>query len=86
MNIVAEVSRGLITHDDIARAYDACAIISVCELAIEQIPELGQDAMVNEAAGNVVRLLRMAGQMAGKSLDVLDLAQLAQARQPTTTD
>lgn len=72
-------TRGLITHDDIDRAYDACAIINVCELAMEQIPNLGQDALVNEAIGSVVRLLRMAGQMTGQSLNVLELAQ---ARQP----
>lgn len=78
-NLSAAAPRsGLITHDDIDRAYDACAIINVCELAMEQIPNLGQDAMVNEAVGSVVRLLRMAGQISGKSLDVLELAQRRQ--------
>lgn len=68
-----------ITNADIGRGYDLCAILRVCELATEQIPNLGQDAMVNEAAGDVARLLSMAGKMAGQSLELLEL--LEQERQ-----
>lgn len=64
-----------ITDADIWRGYDLCAILHVCELATEQIPELGQDAMVNEAVGAVARLLSMAGKMAGESLELLELLE-----------
>ncbi|MER8397456.1 hypothetical protein [Mesorhizobium sp. M1348] len=81
MNAAAPVAsdQGLITEADIDRGYDACAIVRVCELAMEQIPELGQDALVNEAAGDIVRLLRMVGQMTGASLNALELAKTRQA-------
>ncbi|TIP22708.1 MAG: hypothetical protein E5X67_36210 [Mesorhizobium sp.] len=71
-------ARGLITRADIDRGYDACSIIRVCELAVEQIPELGQEGLVNEAVGDIGRLLRIAGQMAGESLGVLELAEMKQ--------
>jgi len=68
-------AQGLITDADIDRAYDACALIRICELAIEHIPELAQGALVNEAIGDVGRLLRLAGQIAGQSLNALELAK-----------
>lgn len=81
MNAAAPVAsdRGLITEADIDRGYDACAIVRVCELAMETIPGLGQDALVNEAVGDIVRLLRMVGQMTGASLNALELAKTRQA-------
>lgn len=66
---------GLVTDADIERAYDLCAIIRVCELAVAQIPDLGQDAMVNEVTGDVARLLRFSGKMAFQSLNALELAE-----------
>ncbi|MCV3206132.1 hypothetical protein OHD62_03705 [Mesorhizobium sp. YC-39] len=81
MNAAAPVAsdRGLITEADIDRGYDACAIARVCELAMETIPDLGKDALVYEAVGAIVRLLRMAGEMTGESLNVLELAKTRQA-------
>lgn len=71
--------RGLITEADIERGYDVCAIVRVCEMAMEQIPGQGQDALVNEAVGDIVRLMRMAGHMSGESLNALERAQARQA-------
>lgn len=72
--------RGLITDADIDRGYDACAIVRVCELAMEQIPELSQDALVNEAIGDIARLLRMVERMNEASLNALELAKTRQSK------
>ncbi|RJT32098.1 hypothetical protein D3227_27240 [Mesorhizobium waimense] len=74
-----ELPKFKITDDDIFRAYDACAIIRVCELAAEQIPELAQDALVHEAVGDIRRLLAIAGKIAAQSLTALELAQMSHA-------
>ncbi|BCG94358.1 hypothetical protein [Mesorhizobium sp. 131-2-1] len=71
-------ANSLITETDIDRAYDACAILRVCELAIDPISGLGQDALVNQAIGDVGRLLRIAGQTADRQLELLEWAKRRQ--------
>ena len=71
------VERGMITEDDIDRAYDVDALIGVCVLAIERLNE-GGDA---QSVGDIRRTLRLAHSMAGASLDALELAMARQKKQ-----
>jgi hypothetical protein len=77
-NVTDRREQGLITEDDILRSYDLIALISACQVAIDQCSGLTEELSI-QALGNVARVLRLAGEIAGQSHDLIERAHARQA-------
>jgi hypothetical protein len=69
--------RGVITDDDIDRSYDLLALIGVCGLAIDQCDELSEQFRT-QALGNLSKVLRLAGEVAGQLHGVMEHVHMHQ--------